>query len=65
MEIIKREELCGITVITVAVRKYIVRIFTDERGFINADISMPGLHEIVYSEDGIEAMFPGIMELVA
>lgn len=67
MKVIGIDKLCGITVVSITVnlrQHYAVYVMMSNNKLINADIQTDDLHEIIYSEESLEHMFPGIMEQV-
>ena len=66
-KLIGRDKLCGIVTVSISVnlrKHYAVLVVMDGNRFINADVTTDDLHEIIFTEESLEGLFPGIMELV-
>jgi len=67
MKVVGIDKLCGITVVSITVnlrKHYAVWVMMSNNRLVNADIQTDDLHEIIYTEESLEGMFPGIMNIV-
>lgn len=55
------EKVCGITLVHVMRRPYPIELIFDGDKFLNADVWYEDYHEIIISEESLEAVFPGLL----